>query len=147
MNIDNWQRKIRIAGASLLLLSLTQKAYCTTTTCSDSIMVFLLGSIGFIFGGAALCWLANPLLIASWYFIKKTKRSMFLSTGAFIISMLFLTSGSVLDNENGNYHPIVSYESGYWLWLCSCLITMIGNFAIQLHINTLVRDNKMNPDL
>lgn len=72
---------------------------------------------------------------------------MFLSTGAFIISMLFLTSGSVLDNENGNYHPIVSYESGYWLWLCSCLITMIGNFAIQLHINTLVRDNKMNPDL
>lgn len=144
MNVEKWQKNIRIIGISLLLVSLTQKAYCTSTTCSDSIMVFLLGSIGFIFGGAALCWLANPLLIASWYFIKKTKPAMFLSAAAFIIAMLFLTSGSVLDNENGNYHPIVSYEPGYWLWLGSGLITMLGNFAIQLQLNNQNRLQRLN---
>lgn len=121
----------------LFILSLTQKCYCTTTTCSDSIMVFLLGWAAIISGGAGICWVANPLLYVSWMLLKKNlKASMFLAMGATLTSLAFLLFGSISDNEGGVQHQIISYKAGYWLWTGSAICMLIGTFTLMLRHNT-----------
>jgi hypothetical protein len=124
---------LRISIA-LFIVSLTQKCYCTAE-CADSIMVFLLGWAGIASGGFA--WLANPLLILSWFNLKKNlKTAMFLSVAAFLVSFSFLLVSSISDNESGIQHQIVSYKPGYWLWLSSSTCMLIGSFALMLRSNT-----------
>ncbi|MGC4023190.1 MAG: hypothetical protein QM734_15225 [Cyclobacteriaceae bacterium] len=61
MNIEKAALLLSIA---LFLISLTQKCFCTDGGgCGDSIAVLITGSFGFLLGGAALTWLANPLLL------------------------------------------------------------------------------------
>ena len=93
-----------IVSISLLALSLTQKCYCTTINgCGDSLMVFIFGILGLAYGGAALTWLANPLLIASWITLKPSNKwSLILSVIAFLISISFLLFDKVIADEAGN---------------------------------------------
>lgn len=123
-------------GIGLLLLSLTQKCYCTTDTCGDSLAVFIMGAFGIFAGGAALCWLANPLLLLSWVFIKNNKQSTLFSLAAVCISISFLFFNKIIDDEAGHYKTIVGYQIGYWLWLGSSLITLTGNLLIRFKTNT-----------
>ena len=113
---------------------LTQKCYCTTTSCGDSIMALFSGTIGFLFGGAALTWLANPLLILFWFTMKNAKRSLICSLFAVLISLSFLLFKTVISDEAGNYSLIVSRQLGYWLWVTSSSIMLIGN-AIFYFLN------------
>lgn len=69
---DEKIRKIAlISSMALFALSLTQKSYCTTSTCSDSIMVFLLGWAALFSGIEGIIWLANPFLFFAWVLLKK----------------------------------------------------------------------------
>ena len=121
----------------LFITSLTQKCYCTTTACADSIMVFLLGWAATVSGGAGFVWIANPLLFASWLLLKKNlKTSMFLSVFAALLSLSFLLFDSVLDNEAGQKHEITSYRPGYWLWTASTLCMLVAAFVLMLRHNT-----------
>lgn len=131
------KKNILIASIALFVISLTQKCYCTTTQCSDSIMAFLLGWLAAFSGGAAISWLANPLLIVSWFVLKRNlKIAMFLSMFAFLISLSFLLFDSVTDNESGGSHPIISHRLGYWLWIASTSCMLIGTFVLMLRYNT-----------
>lgn len=125
-------------SAVLFALSLTQKCYCTISTCSDSIMVFILGWAA-AFSGAGITWLANPLLFASWALLKKKlKTAMILSSAAALLSLFFLMFSSITDNENNQAKEIVSYQPGYWLWMGSCVVMLIGTFTLMLRHNTRV---------
>ncbi|MBL0072975.1 MAG: hypothetical protein IPP34_14715 [Bacteroidetes bacterium] len=133
-------KKILIVSIILFVLSLTQECYCTTSNCSDSIMVFLLGWAAIFSTGAGLCWFANPLLFISWIFLKKKlKLSMFLSITSFLLSFLFLIFDSIVDNENGGSHQIISYKSGYWLWLASGAVMVIGTFILMYRFNVRIK--------
>ena len=128
-----------VLTASMLCfaLSLTQKCYCTTTSCSDSFMVFILGWAAVFSGGAGITWLANPLLFASWFFLKrKLEISMFLGSFAFLVTLFFLMFGSVADNEGGTTHQVVSYKPGYWLWVTSSACMWLGTSVLKLRKNT-----------
>jgi hypothetical protein len=126
-----------VTSITLFLFSLTQKCYCTTSTCGDSIMVFLLGWAAIVSGGAGLSWIANPLLFASWLILKRNlKISMFLSVFAALLSLSFLLFDSVLDNEAGQKHQVVSYSVGYWFWTASSICMLIGTFVLMLRHNT-----------
>ena len=130
------KKAILLSSVILFLLSLTQKCYCTTSQCGDSIMVFLLGWAA-VLSGAGFSWIANPLLFAAWFTLgKNLKVSMFLSVFAALISLSFLLFDSVLDNEAGQQKQIVSYKSGYWLWIASSLCMLIGTFTLMLRHNT-----------
>ncbi|HMT27706.1 MAG TPA: hypothetical protein PKD91_00360 [Bacteroidia bacterium] len=119
------------------ILSLTQKCYCTTSTCSDSIMVFLLGWFAMFSGGAGISWIANPFLLGAWIMLKKNlKISMFLSMGAVLMSLSFLLFESVLDNENNQAKEIISYKAGYLLWVSSTVVMLIGTYLLMLRYNT-----------
>lgn len=135
MNIN--RNKLVALSAGLLLVSLTQKCYCTANNCSDSIMVFLIGWLGLAFSGAAITWLANPLLILSWFMTRRqSKYALPVSTLALLFCLLFLLFPSVADNENGGNNTITEYRLGYWLWLLSAATMTIGNFILRLAANT-----------
>lgn len=115
------EKKIKIVtlslSISLLAIALTQKCYCTTGSCGDSI--------------AALCWLANPLLILSWIFIKNNKLSLIMSVLSTLIAISFLLFDEIIADEAGHYRRIIGYEIGYWLWVSSNGIMLFGNYLIK----------------
>jgi hypothetical protein len=121
----------------LLIIALTQKCYCTTSSCGDSIAAFIAGIIGIFFGGAALCWLANPLLILSWALIKNNEISLIMSLLSTLIALSFLLFDKIIDSEAGHYNKIIGYEIGYWLWVCSNLVMLLGNILIRKNKNAL----------
>lgn len=133
------KKYILIISITLFVVSLTQKSYCTSSSCGDSIMLFLLGWIAAASGGVGLSWIANPLLIASWFLIKKNlKTAMFLSVCATLLSLFFLLFDSIADNEGGVKHPIISYKAGYWLWTGSSICMLLGTFVLMLRHNTRI---------
>jgi len=122
------KRVVLIISIGLLISSLTQKCYCTTTLCNDSSFVFLLGPLGFFYSWAGATWLANPLLITSWIVINRNpKMSLITSLLATILSLCFLLFHKILDNENGDVREITGYQLGYWLWVASSVSMLIGN--------------------
>jgi hypothetical protein len=135
---DGKQKKyFVIVSVVLFVLSLTQKSYCTTTSCGDSIMALLLGWAGILSGAAGFTWFANPLLLACWITLRKNlKAAMFLSVAATLLSGSFLLFDSIKDNEGGIPHQIITYKPGYWLWLGSCATMLVGTFWLMLRHNT-----------
>lgn len=115
------------------LLSLTQQSYCTTLMCRGSLDALIMGSIGLLFGGANVTWLANPILYLSWIFRRRTKVGIVLSALAFIISISFLLFDRIVDNESGHLNKIVSYEAGYWLWISSSITMVVGSLLRVLN--------------
>ncbi len=132
INSEKYIRKVALITSTFLFVcSLTQKCYCTTNQCGDSIMAVLVGWMGFFFGGAALTWLANPVLWVSWIFIKRNCRLSFIcSIISPLICLSFLLFNTVIDDEAGHYNKIVDYKIGYWLWLTSALAMLIGNMIL-----------------
>ena len=125
--------KIFLSLSILLFASaLTQKCYCTTGLCSDSIAVFIFGIFGLAYPLATWTWLANPLLLGAWIFIfRNPKISFFLSLSSTLIAASFLLFDQIIDNENGQYKQIISYRAGYWLWLCSHLCLLLINVWVR----------------
>ena len=121
-------------SAGLFLLSLTQKCYCTTSNCADSIMVFLIGWLGAFSGGAAITWFANPALLFSWITLKSNpKFSMIAAFSACLLAMFFLMFGEITANESGQVQPITEYRLGYWLWLSSTVVMVFGSaWAVRM---------------
>ena len=135
--------KIRTISILLFLISFTQKCYCSTSTCGDSIMAFLLGWAAIFTDGTGIAWLANPFLFIAWYTLSRNlKVSMISSLFATIFSLSFLLFGSTMDNEGGISHAIISYEWGYKLWTSSCLIMLIGTYYLMMRHNTRAKANK-----
>jgi hypothetical protein len=131
-------KKITIEQGILLLsvftysISLTQECYCFTGSCGSSFMALIMGMIGLIFGSANLAWLANPCLFISWFSWKKNNRkSLLASIGALVLMIYFLFFKEIISDEAGNYSEIVSYGLGYWLWIFSACIMLIGNIIVS----------------
>ena len=125
-----------IVSMVLFGLSLTQQAYCTQADCADSIMVLILGWWAMLSGGAGLCWLANPLLVACWLsFDKKPKQAMFLAAAAFLLAFFFLLANQVVADENGNSRVITGRKAGYWLWLASHFTMLAGTYIAMYKVN------------
>ncbi len=128
----NYRRVALLLSIGLFVIALTQKSYCTTQSCGDSLAVFISGVAGIFFGGAGLCWLANPLVFFSWLFIKKNKASLLLSSISFLIAISFLFFDEIIVTEAGHYAEITEYRLGYWLWISSILVMIIGNLLIRM---------------
>ena len=117
-----------ILSIGAYLLSLTQKCYCSTASCGDSIAVLFSGVIGVFLGGAGLTWLANPVLFASWFYRKREPLGALLcSVAAMLIMLSFLFFKRIIADEAGSYEEIVAYKAGYWLWLSSAIVMTFSN--------------------
>lgn len=141
----NQQRWIRVS-VGIYLLSLLFPCYSTGSTNSHSFMALIMGWIGVLSGGAAICWLANPLLWAAWMlFAKKPRVAMFFSMGAFLMAFFFLLFTEVVANENNQTQRITERKLGYWLWLGSTLVMLVGSYVQVYRLNVKrFRERKAN---
>ncbi len=118
----------------LMLFALTQEAYCTAEGCMHSMMAFIFGIFGmFIGGNETLAWFANPLLILAWLFIKYRKVSFLLSLSSTLIAVSFLMFDEVVITEAGHSSMITRYTLGYWLWIGSHAVMVLGNVLIMIN--------------
>src|ERR1700710_2530209 len=103
LSIPILKKIIRILSIGIFAYALTQKCYCTATSCGGSLMALCFGIIGIAYGGAALTWIANPLIIASWLTTKKNKVSLICSLLAVLLSISFLLFKNIVNDEGGTY--------------------------------------------
>ena len=98
------------------------------------VMILLVGWLGLMASmdnpfSAALAWLANPALAVTWIlmFVGSSRR---IALGCGLVSLLlslsFLLHSEIMGDEAGNYYKITGYGVGYWLWLGSIVIAVIG---------------------
>ncbi len=127
----NLKSVVLYSSICVYVVSLTQHCYCTTDSCGDSIMALLIGPLGLIFGGAGFSWLANPFLFSAWFSFKnKPLRTIVVSSISVAFMASFLVFKRIISDEAGNYSEIVSYRLGYWLWLLSGMIMLVGSILV-----------------
>lgn len=128
----------------ILAISLTQIAFVSEgtdgTVSEKGYLYFLMGSVVIIGGGTLewLIWLANPIsLLAIILLIKDKKSSIKFSLLAFLIALSFTTWQKILKSESGAVGQIISLESGYYLWLSSIFLLLIGSIYYFKKYNTV----------
>jgi len=132
----------------LFAIALTQNAYCTTSQCRAGYDAFICGALlGFMTGGGACTWIANPLLFIAWTSTRKSQTlSRITSIMAALIAASFLCFYGTGDNEAGQVNKIVSYNQGYWLWLSSNTAMAIGSIVLYFpKKKTTIALNKKDP--
>lgn len=127
------QKMILFLSVGIYIISLTQKSYCTIGgTCE-----YFSGLLNLIFGWfgifklhfPAFPWLANPLLFLSWFlFNKEPNKSLVLNVIVFVLMLSFLFVNKIIVNDGSTYSIVNFYGLGYWLWVLSSFIMLIGNF-------------------
>ncbi len=152
-----------ILSLTFYISSLTQTAYCTND-CKSSLMVLLVGILGILTEigaisssimdkingqtsslnndvGAAFTWFANPVILLSLFIFRRNKKTaLILSIISTTLILLFLIFDKVVDNEAGHYSKVTELKLGYWLWLFSSLIILMGSLII-IKRKTLENDN------
>ncbi|MEI7595073.1 MAG: hypothetical protein WCK02_04935 [Bacteroidota bacterium] len=109
----------------------------------------ILGWLSVFSFGAGFTWLANPILWYAWFNYKKTKKSFNASLISTIVSLLFLLFQKIslggktntpntdqLFYVNTDDIYITGYGFGYFLWVLSSLIMLIGNYIRMQNPNS-----------
>lgn len=103
----------------------------------DGFGVLLIGWMAILYlsnGLGAIGWYANPLLVIAWLclVIAKFRKGglvvLIVSIGIALCSVLMVHK-KVLVNEGGGTSEIVSTGIGFYIWLASFLICIIGYIA------------------
>jgi hypothetical protein len=117
----------------LFIISLTQDAYTYRDheglTAFSSMEALLMGSTAILAGGLLewLIWLTNPLyIIGTVLFLSDNKISIKFINVAAVLAISFALWTEVLVSESGQKGTIVYKEFGYWFWLMSIIVMMIG---------------------
>lgn len=160
------QKKLRIGvvlfPALIFCVSLTQDAivyeYQGKQTHS-SISVFLMGCTAILGGGILewFTWLANPIALVSCIrFLKETNSqiriepvlripisnpkpsSHWMSLISAAIAWSFSCWNEILAAESGSTGQILSFESGYWLWVSSFTALSIGINIYYLYLGRVL---------
>lgn len=127
------QKMILFLSVGIYIISLTQKSYCTIGGSCE----YFSGLLNLIFGWfgvfklhfSAFPWLANPLLFLSWFlFNQEPKKSLVLNVIVFVLMLSFLFVNKIIVNDGSTYSIVNFYGLGYWLWVLSSFIMLIGNF-------------------
>jgi hypothetical protein len=135
-NLDRTKVIIAVISLALFVTSLTQVAFIVDDYNGkgvySSIEVFVVGATAVLGGGLleSFIWLANPLYLFSMFlFISGNRSALKISCIASLIASSFSLWHEVLVCENGRNAPITSLNAGYYLWLSSLCVMMIGIFV------------------
>lgn len=122
-----------VLSLGIFILSLFQNAVITNfnneVKTAASWEYLLMGAISFVGGGLLeeIIWLANPLcLLAIIFLINNKNTAIGLSLAALFLAASFASWNEILASESGSTAKIVSLELGYYLWVLSILILVIG---------------------
>lgn len=139
MKEKNTNRIFTFLSITFLLISFTQKTYCVNGDCGENwsgLLCFLLGVFSLIFSFSGVSWLLNPLMIISYIIpLKNINLKLLLSILSLIFGLSFLLFDEIIKDEAGNYGKITGYEKGYWIWISSAIINLIGILIIKSNYN------------
>lgn len=143
--------KIVIPVSLLLLgLSFTQNSYylegIPENEHPSTVFLFFLGWIGFLgdYLTGTILWMANPLYILSILLCCTGKRitAFILSLIASILAFSFSLFDGAMVSKTETYAKIISLETGYWLWLGSIALLMVG-IGLSIIIQPSIQKNKI----
>jgi hypothetical protein len=97
--------------------------------------LLLLGWVGLASG--TLAWLANPALLLAWALLLNKKHSSSLLAGivALLLMLSFLFQTTVVSSEAPTYSRVVGYGVGFWLWVGSAAVQVLGSAVAALPTN------------
>jgi hypothetical protein len=129
---------ITVASVIVYCSSLFFDCFCAGGSCHGSFMVLLVGWLGGIAAaGACMTWFANPFIWAAWVVnIKAPKGTILLSSLATLGCLSFLFFDKIATDEGGTPHEITELKIGYWLWLASPIIILIGNAITRIFLSS-----------
>lgn len=123
---------VSICSMVLFGLSLCKNAYYAAYAVGQSqpmhaLQALLIGWMTLFSGRIA--WLANPLLVMSWsrLFTGRYESAAAWSFAAFVAAASFLLQSQVWLDEAGDIGTITARSAGYWLWLASIGIAVVGS--------------------
>lgn len=132
------------ASVVLFLVSLTLNGYYTDGDKPDAwapcFGLLLVGWIGVFERIPA--WLANPALAIAWVLmgLRRSGLAAFALTVASLgLALSFLYHQRIMTDEAGNYARITGYGAGYWLWIASMVVALIG-CLVSLHRDAAAAD-------
>lgn len=133
-----------IISIMLWLISMSQKAYCVDGNCGEpwsGLICLLFGFLSlFFYSYAAVSWFLNPLMIISYFIpLKNINTKLLLALASVLFGLSFLLFDEIVKNEAGHFGKITGYEIGYWLWVASAIINLIGIIINKL---TTLRNTK-----
>lgn len=95
-----------------------------------TIVALFVGEFGEIFSGYT-GWLANPLLFICYTFLLSRGHKQALLFGA--LSVIMALSSFLLEvvpvNESSGTATIVGYQLGFYFWLISCVVALLGSLV------------------
>jgi hypothetical protein len=129
---NKFQKLFLSLSIGVYLISLTQKSYCTFgNNCGyfSGLLNVIFGWFGvFMLHIPTFPWLANPLLLVSWFLFKKKSKTSFILSGiAFILMLSFLFVDEIIVNDGSTTSIVNFYGLGYWFWVFSSFIMLVGN--------------------
>jgi len=136
-SISRYAKICRIVILLLFVIALTQPTYCSGSDCGgfgDGFVALMTGWLGILFvQGIYFAWLANPFMIAAWFYIPKLpKLATLFYLIASIICLCFLKGGEVSINAKGESAKITSFCSGYWLWTSSAIVGFLTSLSVWI---------------
>jgi hypothetical protein len=90
--------------------------------------LLLVGWMG-VFLSGPVAWFANPALVVAWcmfYFGRYGRATLFALIAAALM-LSFLLSKTVVSSESTSESKVIGYGTGYWLWIASALVLLIGS--------------------
>ncbi len=100
----------------------------------NGLICFIFGALVLLsdFPGPGISWFLNPLLITSYFISSKAINfKLGLSVASVIFGLSFLLFDEIIKDEAGNYGKITGYALGYWLWILSAVVNLIGVLLIK----------------
>lgn len=127
-----WLKRATLVSIVLFLAAMTQPAFYQNRTAepvTHALGLLLSGFMGVLIGYFE--WLANPLIVYSWFCARK-KRVVPALIATLLAAFFILSFLSVKKMEwpgmGSDPNPDVQgYAAGYWLWLASALVMVVGS--------------------
>ncbi len=128
-----WAGACGAASILLFVVSLTQDCFYidrpdNPRAWSNGFGLLMVGWLG-IFTGV-YSWLANPTLLIAWLALWSPVRRRYAigaASVALFLTLSFLLHHDIMSDEAGNRSKITAYGLGYWLWIGSATLALIGS--------------------
>lgn len=143
MFVTGWMGVLGSWLHPLLFFSITGAWICSCIGSQSGFIVWAFVSFALIAGFPTLlsnagyaAWLANPMIVATWFLYLGERRPAALTSSVFALGLIlaFLSVGDVPLDDKLDPVEIVSYGTGYWLWMASA-----GVLAAGVSADTLLR--------
>ena len=102
---------------------------------NTSLNILLIGWMGFLMGN--FCWFANMIYFAAIVLsFLREKANLIVAAAALLLALIFLFYKQIPVSEAPTYEVITGYGLGYFLWVLSMLVLLVGETLIALKVTS-----------